>query len=328
MRRYELEKLAALVILFLTVMSRVETSLGAPYSPTTGTRAARRTSSSLIQCSVDSTFSFRSQCRDNGFLTVHRNKVFVQTSGLTRDHEDAEFDVEVCRRGGSRRTRQPPVVRYRHRNTNKYICFSRKGRVRVWSAEQVERRGRQKLCMFRQFPVDQTYHRLQSVQNRRWHLAFNHRNNSLATILGREPHRAALPRNGKYPYRQSKCDFQFHAEEKREIEGEAWLGLIELINHSKNNRNTVSKAAVSDIGISTNEVEADLPELDTVRGSDIKISKAYKEKLLQQQALNKITRYQRKRKIRHFKHKKPRLSRRVKNGLKYGRKQPMSKSKI
>ena len=45
----------------------------------------------------------------------------------------AEFDVEVCRRsGGSRRTRQPPVVRYRHRNTNKYICFSRKGRVRVW----------------------------------------------------------------------------------------------------------------------------------------------------------------------------------------------------
>jgi len=196
------------------------------------------------------------------------------------------------------------------------------------SADQVEKRGRQKLCMFRQFPVDQTYHRLQSVHNRRWHLAFNHRNNSLATILGREPHRAALPRNGKYPYRQSRCDFQFHAEEKRKIEGEAWLGLIDLINHSKNNGNIVSKAAVSDIGISTNEVGADLHELDTVRGSDIKISKAYKEKLLQQQALNKMTRYQRKRKIRHFKHKKPRLSRRVKNGLKYERKQPMSKSRI
>ena len=75
-------------------------------------------------------------------------------------------------------------------------------------------------------------------------------------------------------------------------------------------------------------MEADLHELDTVRGSDIKISKAYKEKLLQQQALNKMTRYQRKRKIRHFKHKKPRLSRRVKNGLKYERKQPMSKSRI
>ena len=184
------------------------------------------------------------------------------------------------------------------------------------------------MCMFRQFPVDQIYHRLQSVHNRRWHLAFNHRNNSLATILGREPHRAALPRNGKYPYRPSKCDFQFHAEEKRKIEEEAWLGLIELINHSKNNRNIVSKAAVSDNGISTNQVEVDLQELDIVRGSDIKISKAYKEKLLQQQALNKITRYPRKRKIRHFKHKKPRLSRRVKNGLKYGRKQPMSKSKI
>merc|ERR1719221_1695115 len=142
MRRYELEKLAALVILFLTVMSRVENSLGAPYSPTTGTKGSRRSSSiSGLKCSTDSTFSFRSQCRDNGFLTIHRNKVFVQTSGLTREHEDAEFDVEVCRRsGGSRRRRQPPVVRYRHRNTNKYICFSRKGRVRVWSGGSRRRR--------------------------------------------------------------------------------------------------------------------------------------------------------------------------------------------
>jgi len=309
-----------LVIIFLTMLCSVET---APYSPTTGRRGSR-----AMQCTVqDLSFTFRSQCQDNGFLTVHRNKVFVQTTGLSQTHGDAEFEVEVCSRG-SRRSRYP-VVRYRHKKTNKYICFSKKGRVRVTSADHVDRRGRQKLCMFRQFPVDQTYHRLQNVQNRNWHLAFNHRNTSLATILGREPHRAALPRNGKYTYRPSKCDFQFHAEEKRTTEGEAWVGLIELINQSKNHGNIVSKAAISDIGISTNEVSADLEELvDTVRGSERKISKAYKEKLLQQQVLNKMSRYQRKRKIRHLKHKKPRMSRRVKNGLKHGRKQPMSKSKI
>ena len=190
----------------------------------------------------------------------------------------------------------------------------------------MDRRGRQRLCMFRQFPVDQTYHKLQNLQNKKWHLAFNHRNSSLATISGREPHRAALPRNGRYTYRQNKCDFQFHAEEKRSSEGEDyWAGLNKLINI---NRNIVSKAAISDIGISTNMVSADLEDLDTVGSSDRKISKAYKEKLLQQQVLNKMSRHQRKRKIRHLKHKKPRMSRRVKNGLKYGRKQPMSKSKI
>ena len=77
-----------MVIIFLTVMSRVELSLGAPYSPTTGTRRER-----AVQCSVqqDKSFSFRSQCQDNGFLTVLRNKVFVQTSGLSHDHEDGEY---------------------------------------------------------------------------------------------------------------------------------------------------------------------------------------------------------------------------------------------
>ena len=31
----------------------------------------------------------------------------------------------------SKDTREP-VIRYRHKKTNKYICFSRRGRVRVW----------------------------------------------------------------------------------------------------------------------------------------------------------------------------------------------------
>ena len=82
--------LAALVIIFLTIMCRLERTSCAPYSPTTGTRRDR-----AVQCSVqqDKSFSFRSQCQDNGFLTVLRNKVFVQTSGLSHDHEDGEYWV-------------------------------------------------------------------------------------------------------------------------------------------------------------------------------------------------------------------------------------------
>ena len=46
--------------------------------------------------------------------------------------------MEVCSGPGhsgtqelSKDTREP-VIRYRHKKTNKYICFSRRGRVRVW----------------------------------------------------------------------------------------------------------------------------------------------------------------------------------------------------
>ena len=49
----------------------------------------------------------------------------------------AEFEVEVCRRG-SRRSRVP-VVRYRHKKTSKYICFSRKGKVRVTVSFSLQR---------------------------------------------------------------------------------------------------------------------------------------------------------------------------------------------
>lgn len=51
----------------------------------------------------------------------------------------AEFAVEVCSGPGhsSRSTSlikdtKEPVIRYRHTKSNKYLCFSRSGRVRVW----------------------------------------------------------------------------------------------------------------------------------------------------------------------------------------------------
>jgi len=63
--------------------------------------------------------------------------------------------------------------------------------------------------------------------------------------------------------------------------------------------------------------------------SDRKISKAHKAALMQQRALKQHKkRYHQKKKIRHWKHKRPRPSRREKKGLMRTpiRKQPMSKS--
>ena len=62
---------------------------------------------------------------------------------LTRFLVSAEFAVEVCSNKGysslrasssmtlTKDTREP-VIRYRHKKSNKYLCFSRSGRVRVW----------------------------------------------------------------------------------------------------------------------------------------------------------------------------------------------------
>ena len=50
----------------------------------------------------------------------------------------AEFAVEVCSGHSMSSSRslikdtREPVIRYRHTKTNKYLCFSRSGRVRVW----------------------------------------------------------------------------------------------------------------------------------------------------------------------------------------------------
>lgn len=181
--------------------------------------------------------------------------------------------------------------------------------------------------MFRQVPVsssnpyeDKTYHRLQSVHNRKWHLGFNHKNSSLAFMKDREDHKAALPRIGRH-YDPRKCDFKFFAGEFLPFE-EEWSGGFDLIRDHKLNKFS-SKAAINSEMIITNEVGDGLDKEDTAIVSDFKISKAHKEALLQQQILSKM----RKRKIRHYKHKRPRLSRREKKGLKeLRRKQPMSKS--
>jgi len=348
MIRYEFRFVAALVTLFIGItmcnpIDWTETSRSL-YSPTTGRRTSSSNNSSSgrswrphhsktvirenFQCTEkEQSYFFRSQCSDNGFLTVHRGRVLVQTTGLSDSDSEAEFSIETCSKNSPS---DSPILRYRHKKSKKYICFSRKGRVITLPEKRAKsRRG---MCMFRQIPIEassrhgyegRTYHRLQSVHNRKWHLGFNHKN--LASIKGRQPHKAALPRNG-HKFRPRKCDYNFFSGKLRDsvdqMENDIWLGALEKIKESK--QNTVSKAAISDRDINTNEIGVD--EKDTVKYSDLKISSVYKERLLQQQQLKRTNQ----RKIRHFKKKRLRLSRREKNVQKASssrRKQPIKSSK-
>jgi len=284
-------------------------------------------------CTESKSYFFRSQCSDNGFLTVVKNRVLVQTTGLDMYHRDAEFVVETCssRLGSSSSSSSlssppSPIVRYRHKKSRKYVCFTKRGKVRTVSKRQVDKRGL--LCMFRQQPVDEgddvvesnTFHRLQSVHNGRWHLGFDHKNSSLSMIKG-TPHRGALPRRGKF-FNPKKCDFKFFAGEFRTINsdgGELWDGVFDLIKRN----NMVSKAVdLNNVKVGTNELRSNIDIV--VKNSRKKvISSAQKEALQQQKVLRKSIKYRNR--IRHARHKKPRLNREKKNLLKR-RKKPISKS--
>jgi len=332
MKRYEYKIIAALVTIVIS-MCCVKNSSGAPYPTPIGKRGLTSKHKGKVMqhaCSESNSYFFRSQCSDNGFLTVVKNRVLVQTTGLDKHHSNAEFVVETCfsrHESHHHTTSSSPIVRYRHKKSKKYICFSKKGKVRTVSRRQVDRRG--SLCMFRQQPVENgedvieanTYHRLQSAHNRRWHLGFDHRNSSLSSIKG-TPHRGALPRRGKF-FNPKKCDFKFFAGEFRteSDEVEMWEGVFDLIPRN----NVVPKA----VEIDSNFVDARSVELRTginnVKSLENNvISEAVKEALKQQRILKRKSLKYRNR-IRHARHKKPRLNREKKNLLKRSKK-PITKS--
>jgi len=336
MKRYEYKIIAALVTIVISMCCPKDTA-GAPYPSPVGKRGSQAKHRGKVihhTCTESKSYFFRSQCSDNGFLTVvnklNKNRVLVQTTGLDMYHRDAEFVVETCSsRLGSSSSSSPssesPIVRYRHKKSRKYICFTKRGKVRTVSKRQVDKRGL--LCMFRQQPVVEgedvveanTYHRLQSVHNRRWHLGFNHRNSSLSLIKG-TTHRGALPRPGKF-FNPKKCDFKFFAGEFRTVSSEGselWDGVFDLINM----RNNMVSKAVDKVAVSTNEEVAGTNRV--VKNNRKVISSARKEYLQQQKVLRRQSSRYRNR-IRHARHKKPRLNREKKNLLKRSKK-PISKS--
>jgi len=334
MKRYEYKIIAALVTI-LIAMCCPKDAYGAPYpAPVSGRRgSASKHRGKVIHhtCTESNSYFFRSQCSDNGFLTVVKNRVLVQTTGLDMFHRDAEFVVETCSRLGASSSSSlsslSPIVRYRHKKSRKYVCFTKRGKVRTVSKRQVDKRGL--LCMFRQQPVlegddvveTNTYHRLQSVHNRRWHLGFNHRNSSLSMIKGTS-HRGALPRRGKF-FNPKICDFKFFAGEYRTADSdgpEIWDGVFDLIQK----KNMVSKAVdLNNLDVDAVELQADIDKIVN-KSKQVMISSAQKEFLQQQKVLRRKSARNRNR-IRHARHKKPRLNREKKNLLKRSKK-PISKS--
>jgi len=334
MKRYEYKIIAALVTILIAMCCPKDT-YGAPYpTPVSGRRgSATKHKGKVIHhtCTESNSYFFRSQCSDNGFLTVVKNRVLVQTTGLDMFHRDAEFVVETCSRLGASSSSSlsslSPIVRYRHKKSRKYVCFTKRGKVRTVSKRQVDKRGL--LCMFRQQPVVEgddvvqanTYHRLQSVHNRRWHLGFNHRNSSLSMIKGTS-HRGALPRRGKF-FNPKICDFKFFAGEFRTADSEGpeiWDGVFDLLQRN----NMVSKAVdLNNMDVGADDLKADIDKIVN-KSKQVMISSAQKEFLQQQKVLRRKSARSRNR-IRHARHKKPRLNREKKNLLKRSKK-PISKS--
>ena len=81
----------------LIAMCCPKDTYGAPYpTPVSGRRgSASKHRGKVIHhtCTESNSYFFRSQCSDNGFLTVVKNRVLVQTTGLDMFHRDGKFDV-------------------------------------------------------------------------------------------------------------------------------------------------------------------------------------------------------------------------------------------
>lgn len=144
-------------------------------SSSRASRPIRTTSRGLLgqedgTCTAKSTsYYVRNRCE--GFLLVKDRRVLIQKTGLNVSHPAAEIVKETC--AGEVGGRQ--LVRYRHRLSNMYICFNKKGAVKAVDAKRVDGKGT--LCMFEEETVDAmdtvdlaTYHTLRSGHNRRWYL--------------------------------------------------------------------------------------------------------------------------------------------------------------
>ena len=95
---------AALVLslfLPLTVMCYPRTISRVPKSPTTGRRGPssgnyrqnqrkNHVINQEMQCTESQSSFLRSQCGDRGFMTVTKNRVLVQTSGLSANHSEGK----------------------------------------------------------------------------------------------------------------------------------------------------------------------------------------------------------------------------------------------
>ena len=97
---FRLKVLAALVVCVLMGPCHPRTLSGALQSPATGRRGSDVRRQNVItgegrgQCTEMRSQYLRSQRRDNGFLTVQRNRVLVQTTGLNTTHVEGRRNLD------------------------------------------------------------------------------------------------------------------------------------------------------------------------------------------------------------------------------------------
>jgi len=332
MKRYEYLIIAALVLLFFLMCLPVP-GLAVPHR----TRAGRR-QRAQPQCNQDKrSFWLRNSCQD-GLLTVVKNRPLVQVTGLHQDHPSAEILKESCFMPGASwddRLQDDgvgPYVRYQHKKSKKYICFNKQGKLRTMNEAKAQRKGR--LCMFVEEAEGETgevYHRLRSAFNSKWYLGFNPKRTT--HVLGGQ-FRASLPRLGGKGFGPRRCDFKFFSglHNRTDIKND-WKGIFDLLgdmdtkdSSSKITKNT--KAALEHTQILDNSLNlkeasrSQNNDLNTIETDSViigknsdksvasssagtkKISSLYHEKLQMQQFLLRAKQHK---KIRHFKHKRPRL---------------------
>jgi len=218
----------AVVLLALFSISLVSLVHAAPHRG--GSKGRRRHRSAQYECSApnNSTYFLRSSCSEGEMVTIHRGRVILQLDGLKRYDPLAAFEKESCtlvRRGGHRAPHHhlldsgPPVVRYKHRRSGRYICFSRKGRLRTWGPRAVESKGER--CMFREGLLGEeeehrnTYHTIQSAAPHGYYVGFKMARGSSIALQGYgRSGRGAMARVGQRTPGAS-CGFRFHGERRR-----------------------------------------------------------------------------------------------------------------
>lgn len=133
----------------------------------------------------------------------------------------------------------PPVVRYKHRRSGRYICFSRKGRLRTWGPRAVESKGER--CMFREALLAEdelqrnTFHTIQSAAPQGFYIGFNLAPRSTFALLGEgRTGRGAMARVGWRRPGQS-CGFRFTGERKRRRKNKQDVLLDSILQYIEDN---------------------------------------------------------------------------------------------
>jgi len=336
MKRYELLILTALV-LFVFSMLCPPACVGSRITDPRARKAPRVEAPAIFCEPMREKFFVKSRCE--GYLAVDtrkdrkssrvKNKVILQRVGINDTHPSAMVVKETCvrraRPGSRKRARSRHLVRYKHEQSDKYICFDQRGNVRAVDSRRVERKGR--LCMFEEKRVDASYHILRSAHNAAWHLDFNPE---------RRSRKGLAPRRGPKT-NQANCHAQFHSGrprsvpslaedfsgifdqiERTEEEGTAavaFSGILQNLEnreHNNNNNYKYTKAVNNNNNKNTNN------NIDVGDNGVEVLSKAHLEALKQQHILSSR---KKKYRIRHLMKKNWRVARPVKRSRRRRRKQ-------